>query len=279
MSVQSQIDRLNAVKNRIRTNLAAQGITVPADTTLDEMATLILSVAGYTPEKGVDYWTPADQEAIVQQVIAALGTPVFGRVDADNNIILTGELADGTYTIKYEDAEGEQTVIGTLNHTVIPEPTYTNVIPLSINADGTQFVGTNGEDGYKTGTRLNSSGAETSGSTAVTGFIPATVADKFYFRDIDLSVDTAKHHRIAIYDASFTYLNYWDIVGMYSSKDNSQVSAEGVSFDENGKLATYSPLAFRYIVGSDVVNKTAYIRVVAGTITENSIITKNEPIV
>ena len=66
MSVQSQIDRLNAVKNRIRTNLAAQGISVPADTTLDEMATLILSVAGYTPEKGVDYWTPADQEAIVQ---------------------------------------------------------------------------------------------------------------------------------------------------------------------------------------------------------------------
>ena len=69
---------------------------------------------GPKPVKGTDYWTPADQEAIVQQVITALGTPVFGRVDADNNIILTGELADGTYTLKYEDADGNVTEIGTV---------------------------------------------------------------------------------------------------------------------------------------------------------------------
>ena len=78
MSVRTQIDRLNAIKARIRTNLAAQGITVPADTMLEEMATMILSVAGedgYTPKRGTDYWTPADQESIVQQVIAAL--PVY----------------------------------------------------------------------------------------------------------------------------------------------------------------------------------------------------------
>lgn len=55
-----------------------------------------------------------DQEAIVQQVITALGTPVFGTVDEENNIILTGELAAGTYTLKYENADGTTTVIGTL---------------------------------------------------------------------------------------------------------------------------------------------------------------------
>ena len=115
MSVQSQIDRLNAIKQRIRTNLVAQGITVPEDTMLEEMATQILSVAGYTPVRGTDYWTEADQESIVQQVIAALGTPVFGRVDADNNIILTGELAEGSYTLKYEDAEGNVTEVGTIS--------------------------------------------------------------------------------------------------------------------------------------------------------------------
>jgi hypothetical protein len=70
---------------------------------------------GTTPQKGIDFWTPADQEAIVQQVITALGTPVFGRVDADNNIILTGELADGTYTLKYEDAAGNLTEIGSID--------------------------------------------------------------------------------------------------------------------------------------------------------------------
>lgn len=70
---------------------------------------------GKTPEKYVDYFTASDQEAIVQQVIVALGTPVFGRVDENNNIILTGKLADGTYTLKYEDADGNVTEIGTVD--------------------------------------------------------------------------------------------------------------------------------------------------------------------
>ena len=60
MSVQSQIDRLNSIKQRIRTNLVAQGVTVPEDTMLDEMAELILSVAG---ENGNDYvLTEADKQ-------------------------------------------------------------------------------------------------------------------------------------------------------------------------------------------------------------------------
>ena len=36
MSVQSQIDRLNAIKARIRTNLIAQGVTVPDDAMLED---------------------------------------------------------------------------------------------------------------------------------------------------------------------------------------------------------------------------------------------------
>ena len=90
-----------------------------------------------TPVRGVDYWTDADQEDIVQQVIAALGTPVFGRVDAENNIILTGELVNGTYTVKYEDADGNVSEIGTLNHAnIVPGETYTNILtvyPYSLN--------------------------------------------------------------------------------------------------------------------------------------------------
>lgn len=72
------------------------------------------------PQRGVDYWTPADQEFIVQQVIAALGTPVFGRVDEYNNIILSGDLTDGTYTLKYEDAEGNIKEAGVINLTNEP---------------------------------------------------------------------------------------------------------------------------------------------------------------
>lgn len=52
MSVQSQIDRLNAIKDRIRTNLVAQGITVPEDAMLEAMAEQILSVAGEDGQRG-----------------------------------------------------------------------------------------------------------------------------------------------------------------------------------------------------------------------------------
>lgn len=229
MSVKSQIDRLTAVKERIRTNLIAQGVTVPDDTKLEEMATLILSVAGEdgkdgtsvtvksvsestadggsnvvtfsdgktvtikngskgstgatgatgaagkTPVKGVDYFTTADQEAIVQQVITALGTPVFGRVDADNNIILTGELANGTYTLKYEDAEGEVTEIGSLalgGITNLADPK---------SAD------------WLANKRLNSSGSPVEthsyGNTggAVTNFIPCKVGDVIRVKGLKIS--------------------------------------------------------------------------------------------
>ena len=204
MSVKSQIDRLNAVKNRIRTNLAAQGITVPADTTLDEMATLILSVAGYTPEKGVDYWTPADQESIVQQVITALGTPVFGTVDADNNIILTGTLADGTYTFQYEDKDGNTNPLGT--YTKAPEPTYTNVIPLSIDADGSVFNGTGYIDGYRLSSNYNTNPPHYVSAQSgyfTTGFIPYTYADcqncvPFYVKGVNLD-SIADYVRMAMY--------------------------------------------------------------------------------
>lgn len=55
-----------------------------------------------------------DRDAIIGEVIATLATPVFGRVDEYNNIILSGELVNGTYTLKYEDAEGNRTDIGSI---------------------------------------------------------------------------------------------------------------------------------------------------------------------
>lgn len=79
---------------------------------------------GYTPIRGVDYWTPTDQEQIVQQVIAALGTPVFGRVESPTKIVLTGNVAKGTYEYWYEDDDGKQSLIGTHTH---GGATYTNL--------------------------------------------------------------------------------------------------------------------------------------------------------
>lgn len=63
----------------------------------------------------------AFQESIVQQVITALGTPVFGRVDENNNIILAGNLVDGTYNLKYEDAEGNLSDLGSVEVGMSPD--------------------------------------------------------------------------------------------------------------------------------------------------------------
>ena len=97
MGVQNSVDRLNAIKARIRTNLVAQGITVPEDTVLEEMAEQILSVAGepgYTPVKGVDYFTDAEKAAMVSEAAEAIpigdyvpksGTTMTGALVAQAN--------------------------------------------------------------------------------------------------------------------------------------------------------------------------------------------------
>ena len=104
---------------------------------------------GYTPVRGTDYWTTADQDAIIQQVIAAMGGSVFGSVDANNNIILTGILADGTYTIKYENEDGTVTEIGTIE--VGAEPLPTSGYAEMTWYDGVKLDKTNGSEGTGTG--------------------------------------------------------------------------------------------------------------------------------
>ena len=79
---------------------------------------------GYTPQKGVDYFTEADKAEIVKAVIESLGgNPVFGYVDENNNIIVSGNLSDGTYTVKYEMDDGSTIDIGELVLVEQAEPT------------------------------------------------------------------------------------------------------------------------------------------------------------
>lgn len=61
---------------------------------------------------------------MVSEVISSLGTPVFGTIGEQNNIILNGSLSAGNYTFVYENAKGEQTVIG--SHEILDEniPVY-----------------------------------------------------------------------------------------------------------------------------------------------------------
>ena len=85
-------------------------------------------------------------------------------------------LPDGFF-YKYE--ETTTTVPGTPGTT---EPLFTNILSLAVDANGNDYVGANGEDGYKTGTRLNSSKVEKDDhdDMCCTGFVPIDPTDGKY---------------------------------------------------------------------------------------------------
>lgn len=70
---------------------------------------------GYTPVKGTDYWTETDKAEIVEYVLDSIGCPIWGVVDENNNIVLTGDLSEAVYSVKYEMADGTTIDIGDLS--------------------------------------------------------------------------------------------------------------------------------------------------------------------
>lgn len=181
---------------------------------------------GKTPVRGTDYWTDADQEAIVQQVIAALGTPVFGTVDADNNIILSGALADGTYVVKYEDAEGNVTEIGTIVH-----------------SDTTNLADPSSAE-WLVNKRLNSSGAVVDAAAygaggAVTNFIPCKNGDVIRVKGLNISNYYADTNGTA--SRGFAY---------FYAENKSTIIAKNVPADGNGWV--YSNGIWTYTVGTSL---------------------------
>ncbi len=91
-----------------------QGETGPTGDTGPKGDTGAAGIDGYTPQKGIDYYTEADKAELIQAVLVSIGTPVYGLVDENNNIVLMGELSEDTYTVKYEMEDGSLVEIGNL---------------------------------------------------------------------------------------------------------------------------------------------------------------------
>lgn len=157
---------------------------------------------GYTPVKGVDYFTEEDKTEIINAIIGYFGgSPITGYVDENNNIIVTSNLEEGIYTVKYEMEDGSILDIGDL--VLEEEIIIINQIPISIDTDGTIYNGI----GYKINTRINSSGnAVEMAGVSVTGFIPVKTGDKIYMKGMYVN-ETSGYTRIAIYNASKGVVN------------------------------------------------------------------------
>lgn len=229
---------------------------------------------GYTPVKGVDYYTEDDKAEIVQMVIASLGgNPVFGYVDENNHIILSSNLADGTYSVKYELEDGSTIDIGHLALTEDePEPdepvqTYTNQIPISIDASGNPF---NGGQGWKTGYRLSASGGGETAATdyECTGYIPVSKGDILRIKNVDMTSENATN--IIFYDGSKTPIacngaNYGTSLAIFFG-----------TADANN---VYKGTITGTISGWTAPDNVAFIRIGSKSITADSILTVNQEIV
>lgn len=149
-----------------------------------------------------------------------------------------------------------------VNPEVPDEPsvtTYTNQIPISTDANGDPY---NNGQGWKTGYRLNSSGAEVALSgIEVTGFIPFKLGDVLYVKNI---VDDGSH-TMAFYNADY-------------AKIATITFATGLGGSCNGELMSKEINAYTATEIENAGNNIAFIRVSANEISADSIITVNEPI-
>lgn len=220
--------------------------------------------------------TASGADTIVEEGTATITISANNGYELPDTITVSGasytwDKSTGTVVLSNPTSNVTVTVVA-----VATKPKYTNQIPMSINADGSQFVGTNGEDGYKTGYRLNSSGTETtttSTTNAVTGYIPCTPTSVIRFKNMTMNYNTSNGAYVAFYDASFTKLTSQKI------QNGIQTGNRGLTFDASGNLEQVSnPSTFvaNYVTG--VASTIKYIRVSADAITPSSILTVDEEI-
>lgn len=180
---------------------------------------------------------------------------------------------------KYPSAKGKiyiPKVTGNIALTasaIMPIPTYTNQIPLSVDTDGTVYNTT----GFKTSTRINSSALPvdfSSGSIGVTGFIPVKKGDIIRFKNCAIysGYASAASFNVAQYDANKAKLTNGG-VSSWANFTAAKASHnaywwQNMQFDDNG-----------YVTQFELINDNVkYIRFTLLNVTADSVITVNEVI-
>ena len=130
---------------------------------------------GDTGADGKDYvLTDGDRADIAALVIEMLGgNPIFGIVDANNHIVLNGDLPNGTYSVKYEMENGNTVNIGNLVLDTNVYYTVTNNLTQCTNSNSaTKAV----QGGSYSATITAISGYELKSVTVTMGGSPVTVS-------------------------------------------------------------------------------------------------------
>ena len=178
---------------------------------------------------------------------------VVGNLDSDNNIILSGNLADGAYTLRYENEDGTYTEIGTLEvGNAVPEPTNLFVV---------------GGDGYIINGRCSSGGADrtdTNGNV-VSNYIKVSNGDTVYLNK-PISTATGEYSGMKLTDGT---------VAGFLPSDTAYISnlstANGITqFTVSNANADYIRLTMNVNYGTAITE--------ADVVNAGIIITVNEPL-
>lgn len=266
---------------------------------------------------------------------------LFGYIDENNTVVLKGDLADGTYNIKYEMEDGEivnignlvldtntyysvtsnltnctisnstktiakgesysatitansgyelksvtatmggtavsvtngviniASVTGNIVITAVAEAmaSYTNLLPLSVDANGNDYKGTNGEDGYKAGYKMSTSSGNESATTGAycSGFMPITdVYSTIRIKNISLHA-SANVNNFTFYNASKTKIG--------SGSANGVAGAFQASVKVENGIYRCNPAT--WVSAADGI---AFFRFSCGGITDETIVTVDEEI-
>lgn len=151
------------------------------------------------------------------------------------------------------------------------EEPFTNLLTSAIDSDGSAY---NGGQGWKTNTRLNSSGAESTSSATgmeVTGFMPVTVDDTIYFSGVSWSRNSSNKSRcyLTFYNSNFAFVKTITV--------EPDLSNYGYTYDADGNPIVIIVKSLINYLGA-TSSEIAYFRISADEINADSIITVNKPI-
>lgn len=161
-----------------------------------------LTLGVYTD--GLVYLFKGGQPTGVGVELGGTNAPIVGYVDSENNIVLSGALADGAYTLKYTMEDGSLVEIGDLNLTGDQ-----NAILTSVGLDGSTPFETNG---IKYGYRLSSAGSYSQEADYnSTGLIKVDAGDIVYLKNSSLYSKTLSTNasRIVFFTTSRTHKSYY----------------------------------------------------------------------
>lgn len=153
-----------------------------------------------------------------------------------------------------------------------------NRLPLATDTDlktiyGGDYNGDGINDGYKTGTRISSSGnAVTAAGMCATGFIPVKNGDVVRMKNTLPCSGTAASYFL-VYDSDLAKLNHWSISKKNSAVDWSEIAINNTAF------ATYLDGILSITVTEEQFGEgVAYFRLSVGTLSSDTVVTVNEEI-